>query len=129
MPDDASVTSIGGGDTIDVQTMCPRRNAPYLKRSRCVELDMLSLVGRADSGILNEMQMNARVFAALANLPESGSWSARDVSAAVSRTLNMTGLVDQLMPALASSRRGDVLRFLAQVFALDHNATVLTMAE
>src|SRR4029077_19475027 len=41
----------------------------------------------------------------------------------------MIGFVDQLMPALASSRRGDVLRFLAQVFALDHNATVLTLPE
>jgi stage II sporulation protein D len=128
-PIDALYTATCGGETSDVQTMFPLRNEPYLKRARCVELDMLALGGRADSGILNEMQMNARVFAALANLPESGSWSARDVSAAVSRTLNMVGAVDQLMPALASSRRGDVLRFLAQVFALDHNATVLTLPE
>ena len=128
-PIDALYTATCGGETSDVQTMFPLRNEPYLKRTRCVELDMLSLGGRADSGILNEMQMNARVFAAMASLPESGSWSARDVSAAVSRVLNMTGAVDQLMPALASSRRGDVLRFLARVFALDHNATVLTLPE
>ena len=128
-PVDALYTATCGGETSDVQTMFPTRNEPYLKRVRCVELDMLSLAGRADSGILSEMQVNARVYAALAGLSESGSWSARDVENAVSRMLNMTGIVDQLLPALASSRRGDVLRFLAQVFALDHNASVLTLPE
>jgi peptidoglycan hydrolase-like amidase len=129
-PIDALYTATCGGETSDVQTMFPTRNEPYLKRTRCVELDMLSLAGRADSGILSEMQLNARVFAALANLPESGSWSARDVSLAVSHALSITtGAVDPLLPALASSRRGDVLRFLAQVFALDRNAQALTLPE
>jgi stage II sporulation protein D len=128
-PIDALYTATCGGETSDVQTMFPTRNEPYLKRTRCVELDMLSLAGRADSPILSEMQVNARVFAALAGIAESGSWSARDVSSAVSHLLNLTGIVDQMLPALASSRRGDVLRFLAQVFALDRNATTLTLPE
>lgn len=128
-PVDALYTATCGGETSDVQTMFPTRNEPYLKRTRCVELDMLSVAGRADSGILSEMQMNARVFAALAGVTESGSWSARDVASAVSRLLNLTGIVDQMLPALASSRRGDVLQFLAKVFALDRNATTLTLPE
>src|ERR1043166_2357244 len=67
-PIDALYTATCGGETSDVQTMFPTRNEPYLKRVRCVELDMLSLAGRADSGILSEMQRNARVYAALAGL-------------------------------------------------------------
>jgi stage II sporulation protein D len=53
-PVDTLYTSTCGGETSDVSTMFPGRNDPHLKRVRCVELDMLSLAGRADSGLLTE---------------------------------------------------------------------------
>jgi len=122
-PVDALYTATCGGETSDVQTMFPTRNEPYLKRVRCVELDMLSLAGRADSGILTEMQMNARVFAALAGVSESGSWSARDVASAVSAVLPVN------VAPPASSRRGDVLRYLANAMSAGSYATALTLPE
>ncbi|MFZ2491828.1 MAG: SpoIID/LytB domain-containing protein, partial [Thermoanaerobaculia bacterium] len=57
-PIDALYTSTCGGETSDVSTMFPGRSEPYLKRARCVELDMLSIAGRADSGLLTEQQVN-----------------------------------------------------------------------
>ena len=88
--------------------MFPTRNEPYLKRARCVELDMLSIAGRADSGILTEMQVNARVFAALAGLPESGSWSAREVTAAVAVALSAD--ISSGASLIASRRHAPVSR-------------------
>src|SRR5437764_4408597 len=70
-PIDALYTATCGGETSDVATMFPGRNDPYLKRTRCVELEMLTLAGRADSGMLTEQQVNARVFAALANIADT----------------------------------------------------------
>ncbi|HEX7190709.1 MAG TPA: SpoIID/LytB domain-containing protein [Thermoanaerobaculia bacterium] len=122
-PVDALYTATCGGETSDVQTMFPNRNEPYLKRVRCVELDMLSLAGRADSGILTEMQVNARVFAALAGVSESGSWSARDVASAVSAVIPVN------VAPPASSRRGDVLRYLADAMNASAYATTLTLPE
>jgi stage II sporulation protein D len=122
-PVDALYTATCGGETSDVNTMFPTRNEPYLKRTRCVELDMLSVSGRADSGILSEMQMNARVFAALAGIAESGSWSARDVVNAVSAVFPSTAAPP------ASSRRGDVLRYLADALHASAYASTLTLPE
>ncbi len=121
-PVDALYTATCGGETSDVQTMFPTRNEPYLKRVRCVELDMLSLAGRADSGILSEMQVNARVYAALAGLSESGSWSAREVTQAV-------GFLFPAKAVALSSRRGDILRYLAESFFLLQKADALTLPE
>jgi stage II sporulation protein D len=126
---DALYTATCGGETSDVHTMFPARNEPYLKRARCVELDMLSLAGRSDSGMLTEQQVSARVFAALANLPERESWSARDVQAGVRAVMNAMGFIDQLMPQLASSRRGDVLRFLGATLKFSDDARTLTLPE
>src|SRR4051812_44276537 len=76
-PIDALYTATCGGETSDVGTMFPGRNEPYLKRVRCVEEEVLTIAGRADSGLLTEQQVNARLFAAIAGLPDSGtSWSA-----------------------------------------------------
>jgi peptidoglycan hydrolase-like amidase len=124
---DALYTATCGGETSDVSTMFPTRNEPYLKRVRCVELDMLAIAGRADSGILTEQQVNARVFAALANVPDSSaSWSARDVEIAVRATSNG----EQAPPVPpSSSRRGDVLRYLAQAWNLARYAQTLTLPE
>lgn len=124
-PIDALYTATCGGETSDVQTMFPYRNEAYLKRVRCVELDMTSIAGRADSGILTEMQANARVFASMAGLPDtSATWSAREVEAAVTAALRIIGAP---APAThpASSRRGDVLRYLA----VEQYGRILTLPE
>ncbi|MBV9495768.1 MAG: SpoIID/LytB domain-containing protein, partial [Acidobacteria bacterium] len=130
-PIDALYTATCGGETSDVGTMFPGRNEPYLKRARCVELEMTALAGRADGMPLSEAQANARVFAAAAGLPDSGaSWSARDVVNAVNATLRVLGTTAPAgVAAPASSRRGDVLRYLAATFQLDRNGRVLTLAE
>jgi stage II sporulation protein D len=130
-PIDALYTATCGGETSDVGVMFPGRNEPYLKHARCVELDMTTLAGRADSGVLTEQQLNGRYFAAAAGVPDSGaSWSARDVVEAVTKAAQSIGFP---MPANvappASSRRGDVLTYLARVMKLDQNARVLTMPE
>jgi stage II sporulation protein D len=130
---DALYTATCGGETSDVSTMFPNRSDPYLKRVRCVELDMTSIDGRADSGILTEQQVNARMFASMAGLPMTGSsWAAGDVVAAVhgAQTLLSGAAPSQAgVPALPSSRRGDVLRYLAATFSLDRFGRTLTLPE
>jgi len=122
-PIDALFTATCGGETSDVGVMFPGRNEPYLKRERCVELEMTSLPGRADSGMLSEQQLNARLFAAVADLPlASAAWSAAEVEQAVSRVVP-----GEARPR--SSSRGDVLVFLAQRLALERDARVLTLPE
>ncbi|HWS71487.1 MAG TPA: SpoIID/LytB domain-containing protein, partial [Thermoanaerobaculia bacterium] len=126
---DALYTATCGGETSDVGVMFPGRNEPYLKRVRCVEYEMTSIDGRADSGILTEQQASARIYAAVAALPEtSNAWSAREVEAAVNAAVRITGATPASTHPL-SSRRGDVLRYLADMFALDENARVLTLPE
>jgi stage II sporulation protein D len=93
-----------------------------------VELDMTSIAGRADSAMLNETQVNARVFAALAGLTDSGSWAARDVEAAVTAASRIIGApAPSTHPA--SSRRGDVLRYLATSLSMEQWGRVLTLPE
>ncbi len=109
--------------------MFPARNEPYLKRARCVELDMTSIAGRTDSGILNDQQFNAQLFAAAAGLTNTDSWSGADVQRAVTAAAKLGGL--SVTPALqpASSRRGDVLQHLGSIFGFDHYAGVVTLPE
>jgi stage II sporulation protein D len=141
-PIDALYTATCGGETSDVGTMFPGRGDPYLKRKRCVEMEMTSLAGRADSGLLTEQQANARIFAAMAGLPETpAAWSALDVKNAVDAAARLVGFDDEsLMPAAmtmaagmpappASSRRGDVLRYLSERFGFSEKAQVLTLPE
>ena len=129
-PIDALYTSTCGGETSDVGTMFPGRNEPYLRRARCVEMEMISIEGRADSGLLTEQQVNARLFAALAGLPEtSDSWSAREVSRATVAAMKLAGWTEVPQPLPASSRRGDVLAYLDTMMALAQKARVLTMPE
>jgi stage II sporulation protein D len=134
-PIDALYTATCGGETSDVGVMFPGRSEPYLKRVRCVEDEMTSIDGREDSGLLTEQQSSARMFAAVAGLPGSGSatastWSARDVVAAVDATVRILRLQATAdIAAPASSRRGDVLRYLARTFRLDGNARTLTLPE
>ena len=127
-PIDALFTSTCGGETSDVGTMFPGRTDPYLKRVRCVELDLTTLAGRADSGILTETQVSARIFEAVAALAPATAWSGREVEAAVNAALRLMGKADSAERA-ASSRRGDVLEYLARVAAFDTNGMVLTLPE
>lgn len=129
-PVDTLYTSTCGGETSDVATMFPGRSDPHLKRARCVELDMLTLAGRADSGVLTEQQVDARLFSALAGVPvTSESWSARDVERAVLAAMQLAGRTEANQPRPASSRRGDVLAYLAAVLGLDHAGRALTLPE
>ncbi len=127
-PIDALFTSTCGGETSDVATMFPGRTDPYLKRARCVELDMLTIDGRADSGPLTEQQAAARLFEAIAGLPSATTWAAGDVERAVAAAQRITGAA---APAVhpSSSRRGDVLRYLATVMQFDDKARAVTLPE
>lgn len=127
---DALYTSTCGGETSDVGTMFPGRTDPYLKRVRCVELEMATIAGRADSTILTEQQASARMFATLANLPEQpSSWAAPDVERAVLEAQRLLGAPETDLPKPVSSRRGDVLRYLASLLQLDAHARVTTLPE
>lgn len=129
-PVDALYTSTCGGETSDVSTMFPGRNEPYLRRARCVEMEMTSIAGRADSGLLTDQQVNARLFAALAGLPEGGdSWSARDVARTTVAAMKLAGWTEMPQPLPASSRRGDVLEYLDAMMGLALKGRTLTMAE
>lgn len=126
---DALYSATCGGETSDVSTMFPGRNEPYLKAVDCVELEMLNLAGRADSAPLSEQQLNARLFAVMAGLPETSAWSANEVRAAVVAASGMVGLPLKSNAAPASSRRGDVLRYLAAALDLERNGRVLMLPE
>src|SRR5437763_10275886 len=128
-PIDALFTSTCGGETSDVGVMFPGRNEPYLKAARCVELDIKTITGRADSPLMmTEAQANGRIFAEVAGLAAGTSWAARDVEEAVTAAANMLRFT---LPAAhaASSRRGDVLAYLATVFGFDRYATVVARPE
>jgi len=128
-PVETLYTSTCGGMTSDVGTMFPGRTDPHLKAVRCVEMEMTSIAGRADSGLLTEQQLNARLFAALAGLPDSGeSWAARDVATATAAAMRLAG-ADVPSAAPASSRRGDVLAYLDTVMGLAAKGRALTMPE
>src|SRR5205085_3188016 len=144
-PIDALFTSTCGGETSDVGTMFPGRNEPYLKAARCVELDIKTITGRADSAVMmTEAQANGRIFAELAGLTgTAASWAAGDVEQAVTAAAAMlryggpgfspaspaAGLKPGLPVHATSSRRGDVLTYLAAVFGFDRYASVVTLPE
>jgi stage II sporulation protein D len=125
---DSLYSATCGGETSDVGTMFPGRNEPYLRRAKCVELEMVTIDGRADSGLLSETQVNARLFTALTDLPEATSWSGREVAAAVTAAMRAVGF-PQRQATPASSRRGDVLRYLATTMGLDQKARVVMLPE
>jgi SpoIID/LytB domain protein len=129
-PIDALYTATCGGETSDVATMFPGRAEPYLKAVRCVELELIPIAGRADSGLLTDQQLNARLFTALAGIPDtSATWSAREVSQAVIAALHVAGLADVTLQAPASSRRGDVLQYLSSMMGFARDGRALTLPE
>jgi stage II sporulation protein D len=128
-PIDALYSATCGGETSDVGTMFPGRNEPYLRHAKCVELEMTALDGRADSGLLTEQQLHARLFAAHSGLAEASGWSARDVQRAVAAALNAAGFKDPGAAAPASSRRRDVLTYLDATLDLAAKARVVLLPE
>lgn len=128
-PVDTLYSATCGGETSDVSTMFPGRNDPHLKRVSCVELEMLTVAGRADSGLLSQQQVDARLFAALAGVKDSSSWSARDVASATVAAMRLAGWTEMPQPLPASSRRGDVLEYLATMMGIGQAGRVLTMPE
>jgi stage II sporulation protein D len=126
---DTLYTATCGGETSDVSTMFPGRNDPHLKSVKCVELDMRSIAGRADSGLLSQQQVDARLFSALAGLRESSSWSARDVANATVAAMHLAGWTEMNQPLPASSRRGDVLEYFAAITGMAQAGRALTMPE
>ena len=127
-PIDALYTATCGGETSDVGTMFPGRNEPYLRRARCIELELVSVQGREESPLLTEVQMQARVFAAIANLETGSAWTAREVGASVDTVLQLTGAAP-VVSRPRSSRRRDVLEFLSVALRLEQKAAVLMMPE
>ena len=128
-PIDALYSATCGGETSDVGTMFPGRNEPYLRHAKCVELEMVSIAGRADSGLLSEPQLNARLFAAHAGLGETTSWSARDVVRTVTAAMTAAGFGTIPDAAPASSRRRDVLIYLDSMLGLAAKARTTTLPE
>src|SRR5688572_1225882 len=129
-PIDALYTSTCGGETSDVSTMFPGRTDPWLKRVRCVEMEMVEIAGRAQSGLLTETQASARLFGAVAGLPDQAtSWSGADVGRAVGAALRLLGAGAPSQAAAASSRRGDVLRYLNATLGLAEKARATTLPE
>ena len=129
-PIDALYTSTCGGETSDVSTMFPNRNEPYLRRARCVEYETVVLAGRADSPMLSDEAVNARIFAAVASIGEATSWSAREVEASVRAASRAAGItVDAAVAAPRSTRRGDVLTYLGSIWKLETAGRVLTLPE
>ena len=129
-PIDALYTATCGGETSDAGTMFPGRSEPYLKRVRCVEDDIITIAGRGDSGLLTEQQVNARLFSGISGLSDAGaSWSAHDVEQAVSSAMQMLRFDPRSATAPASSRRGDVLTYLATTLGFERYASVVTMPE
>ncbi|MBK5259833.1 MAG: SpoIID/LytB domain-containing protein [Thermoanaerobaculia bacterium] len=129
-PIDALYTSTCGGETSDVATMFPGRNEPYLKRARCIELEMVTLGGRGDSGLLSEQQANGRIFASLAGIPDQGtSWSGGEVETATLAALRLIGADIPSIGRPRSSRRGDVLRYLSAMMGLEQKARSTTLPE
>lgn len=126
---DALYSATCGGETSDVDTMFPGRTDPWLKAAKCVELEMVTIDGRADSGLLTEPQVSARLFAALANLPGSSSWSARDVQRAVLAAMRIAGFQNLSETPPASSRRRDVLLYLSSMMGLAQKSRVLLLPE
>lgn len=128
-PIDALYTSTCGGETSDVEVMFPGRNEPYLRRARCVEMEMVELAGRASSGPLTDIETDARLFAAMAGLGEGRSWAAGDVKNAVAAAARLAGSELTSASSPASSRRRDVLSWLGTTWNLMDAARRLTLPE
>ncbi|MGA7615611.1 MAG: SpoIID/LytB domain-containing protein, partial [Thermoanaerobaculia bacterium] len=129
-PIDALFTSTCGGATSDVSTMFPDRHEPYLKGVPCVELQTTTITGREITPLLTETQTAARIFEAITGAPAAGnSWSASDVATATRAAAKSAGFPIDSSARPASSRRGDVLRYLGRVLHFDDASNVLLLPQ
>ncbi|HXI12826.1 MAG TPA: SpoIID/LytB domain-containing protein [Thermoanaerobaculia bacterium] len=128
-PIDALYTSTCGGETSDVGTMFPGRSEPYLKRARCVEMDMTLLEGRRASGVLSELDLEAELFAGIAGVAPGQSWSAADAARVAIRTGELLGEPATRVAVPASTSRGELLTYLSRLWGLRARAETLTLPE
>ncbi len=131
-PIDALYTSTCGGETSDVGVMFPGRNEPYLKRARCVELELVEIAGRRDGAPVDEAGFRAEVLRTLA-FPApgdlSGAWSGREIAHVTAQVARIGGLTLHAQTPPASSRRRDVLEYLGRALGLADAAKVLIYPE
>jgi stage II sporulation protein D len=131
-PIDALYTSTCGGETSDVGVMFPGRSEPYLKRVRCVELDLMAVEGRGPGPAFDAQGMRADIARSIVE-NRTGSlaaaWSASQVRSAVEAAGEIAGSSPRLGVAPASSRRRDVLRYLADAWQLGDAARRLLLPE
>jgi stage II sporulation protein D len=131
-PIDALYTSTCGGETSDVGVMFPGRSEPYLKRARCVESSTLEIAGLRAGPSFDVRGMRADVARTLLERRTgslSSAWSAAQVRAAVEAAGALAGVTPRSAGAPASSRRRDVLRYLADVWGLGDAARRLVLPE
>lgn len=129
-PIDALYTSTCGGETSDVGVMFPGRSEPYLRHARCVEGEIVRIDGRADSGMLTDMQSDARLFAVLTGAPvRSEGFSAGDVIAAARAAGSTAGYALREAAAPRSIRRGDVLSYLGAALEIARFGSTLLLPE
>jgi len=127
-PIDALYTSTCGGETSDVATMFPGRSEPYLKRARCVEMEMSLFEGRKSGGLFSELELESELFTGLSGDSNAGVWTPASMARAASRTAELLG---ERAPGgqPASTSRGDVLAFLSRFWNLAVHAKALTLPE
>lgn len=130
-PIDALYTSTCGGETSDVGIMFPGRSEPYLKRARCVELEVVTLEGRQTSAVTDESGMRAAVMRAVSmkGSQVDAAWGATQIANAVSAAGALAGISPRSSRAPKSSRRRDVLEYLGEVWGLDEAGRVLLLDE
>lgn len=130
-PIDALYTSTCGGETSDVGVMFPGRSEPYLRRARCVELDVAELEGRVDGQPTDETGMRAVVMraASLRGDEMQGAWGAAQIAKAVSAAGALAGISPRSSVQPKSSRRRDVLAYLGAAWGLDEAADRLLLDE
>lgn len=129
-PIDALFTSTCGGETSDVSTMFPGRDEPYLKSVECVELETTNLSGQRDGKAMTEAEAEAGIFATTAKLPVEGFWGSQDAVKAVAAANRMIGFSpSRSVAAPDSTRRGDLLDYLARMWDLGELGRALTMPE
>lgn len=130
-PIDALYTSTCGGETSDVGVMFPGRSEPYLKRARCVELEVATIEGRRQGAVTDETGMRAAVMRAAAMKGDDvdGAWGATQIAKAVSAAGALAGISPRSSKPPKSSRRRDVLEYLGETWRLDEAANVLLLDE
>lgn len=129
-PIDALFSATCGGATSDVDVMFPGRTDPYLRHASCVESELLSFDGRADGPLLDTVSQRARLFQAVTGFDGARtSWSAGDVAAVVDAAMRHAGLESVASGRPASSRRGDVYRWLHELWNISDSARLLLLPE